>query len=570
MQRQAGELHDDPHADLPGFRMDLRPAVGEPAPQVPAPRDPAERAARRASALGTAMVVLVGLLATVLLVVASSTAHDNNEERLLEQRTREAAAVLTNALPAVQTPLASAAALADATGGDTEVFREFFSPEVGPEARFDAAALWPASADAARPTGQLGDVIALAAEDPAVIRAALERSLAAPGVVIVDLLHLPEPRVGYLVRTSAEPDFIAYGESVLPATRTQQERSDSAFEGLDYALYLGAEQTDETLLIASTDALPLGEPRATEPVPFGNDQFQIVMTPRASLGGDLMAALPWIIAAVGAVLTAIAAVVMRRLMARRFQADQLSNANRELYENQLDVATTLRRSLLPDRLPALVPLDVAARYEAGVQGVEIGGDWYDLMELDDGTLLFVVGDVSGRGLGAAATMASLRFSARAYAQEGHAPDEILARLSGLLDVERDGHFATQLCVRVDVERRELRIASAGHPSPVLLEGARARLVDVQPGVPVGLPSGERYEVVTVEAAAGATFLAFTDGLFERRGEGIDAGLERVRGSVERHGGAALEEMLDLLTGELLAGTEDDTALLALRWRSTDA
>jgi serine phosphatase RsbU (regulator of sigma subunit) len=135
-------------------------------------------------------------------------------------------------------------------------------------------------------------------------------------------------------------------------------------------------------------------------------------------------------------------------------------------------------------------------------------------------------------------------------------------------VARDGHFATVLCARIDVARRQLVVASAGHPNPVLLEGSTARLVDVRPGVPVGLRAGAHYPVVSVEAAAGATFLAFTDGLFERRGESVDVGLERVRRSVERHGEAPLEQLLDHLVAELLDGTEDDTALLGLRWTST--
>ena len=136
------------------------------------------------------------------------------------------------------------------------------------------------------------------------------------------------------------------------------------------------------------------------------------MSPTTSLGGPLMAALPWIIAAVGLALTAAGAAATNRLMTRQAQTESLSRQNAVLADQQRGIAQTLQRSLLPDRLPVLDGIEVAARHEAGAQGAEIGGDWYEVVAVDADRLLLIVGDVSGRGLPAAATMASLRFSAR--------------------------------------------------------------------------------------------------------------------------------------------------------------
>ena len=136
---------------------------------------------------------------------------------------------------------------------------------------------------------------------------------------------------------------------------------------------------------------------------------------------------------------------MRRLVGRRQHAEELATENARLFAQQRTVAQTLQHSLLPDVLPEVAGASVAVRYLAGAEEVDIGGDWYDVIALDGGRTLFIVGDVSGRGLRAATVMAALRFGARAYAAEGDEPEIILSKLSQLLSVDRDGHFATVLC-----------------------------------------------------------------------------------------------------------------------------
>src|SRR5580765_229800 len=123
-------------------------------------------------------------------------------------------------------------------------------------------------------------------------------------------------------------------------------------------------------------------------------------------------------------------------------------------------------------------------------------------------------------------MASLRFSIRAFASQGDSPSAILAKLTRLVDLDQDGHFATVLCAIVNVTARTMTVANAGHPHALLAVGDQVSCIEGPVGVPIGVMGSPVYESVTVQIPPRATILAFTDGLFERRGETIDVGLER--------------------------------------------
>ena len=160
------------------------------------------------------------------------------------------------------------------------------------------------------------------------------------------------------------------------------------------------------------------------------------MSSRVSLAGSLPRDLPWLIGIIGVLLSVAAALLTLRLTQRRRSAEELAgrlevtaSENRRLYAEQRTIAQTLQHAMLPEVLPQIPGMLASARYEAGEQGVDIGGDWYDVIDLDDGRLLLVVGDVSGRGLRAASTMAALRYAIRAYAAESDArpdPDQAVA------------------------------------------------------------------------------------------------------------------------------------------------
>jgi serine phosphatase RsbU (regulator of sigma subunit) len=144
---------------------------------------------------------------------------------------------------------------------------------------------------------------------------------------------------------------------------------------------------------------------------------------------------------------------------------------------------------------------------------------------------------------------------------------ILAKLSKILDVTSGGQLATVLCALIDVPSRELTVASAGHLPPLLLSSGRGEYVEGQVGLPVGVEQDASYIATTITAPPSATLLAFTDGLVERRGEALDNGLARLReAAVSNH--ATLPDLLDRIIAEMRPGpSEDDTAIVGLRWSS---
>ena len=318
-------------------------------------------------------------------------------------------------------------------------------------------------------------------------------------------------------------------------------------------------------------SLPIRTQHASISIPFGNNSFTFVVTPRHPLVGSFPQRLPWLIAIVGVLLSIGAALLTMRLIQRRRHAEDLADSleqiaeeNRRLYSEQRSIAQTLQHALLPEALPKVLGVETGARYEAGSEGVDIGGDWYDLIALDDHRLLLVVGDVSGRGLRAAATMASLRYAIHAYAAQDDPPATILTKLSKLVNVGRTGQLATILCALVDVEAHKLTVTSAGHLPPLLISNGTGTFVKSAVGVPIGVNSRATYTSTAVSTPPAATLLAFTDGLVERRGESIDAGLQRLQTAATGNH-CDLDQLLGRLLEELRHDGDDDTAIAGLRW-----
>jgi serine phosphatase RsbU (regulator of sigma subunit) len=225
----------------------------------------------------------------------------------------------------------------------------------------------------------------------------------------------------------------------------------------------------------------------------------------------------------------------------------------------------LQRALLPQELPEVPGVEVGVRYIPGFVGVEIGGDWYDVIRLDEHRFFFVVGDVSGRGVAAGAVMAALHFAIRGFVSEGHQPAKILDTLTGLLDVTRDHHFATVLCGIVDIDSHEMTIANAGHLPPLLISAEGTSYLATNVGPPIGVKSKLPYEQVTLKVPAKATVLTYTDGLIERRGETLDDGMNRLQ-ELTVDASTPLEDLLGTLVATLgRHDSDDDTAILGMRW-----
>lgn len=531
-----------------------------------------EHAGRRVGRLALG-VLAAGLLITGALTAAAFVLYDRNEQRLLDLRVRELGLLLSSSADSsVQTPLASAAALADATNASPNRLRSLLAPYVGPGRQFVSASAWSLATPHPMPVVRFGVAPAL---DPDTARA----SAFVAGVRHVQVFRVigvlragSQLRLGYALGTpGASRGYAIYAESALPADRRSRLSANSAFSDLNYALFLGRTRAPAALLVTNLTRLPVTGRQAPETLRFGDRSLTLVVTPRGSLGGTFFQLLPWIIAVVGVVLAIAATMLTDRLIRRRQRAellaanlDRVAAENQQLYAEQRGIAETLQHALLPEALPDIAGLTTAVRYVPGTSGVEIGGDWYDLIVQREGSALLVVGDVAGRGVRAATTMASLRFAALAYAAEGGDPAGVLAKLARFPDGQ--GTFATVMCARLDVQAHSVTLASAGHLPPLLVAGGDTAYLPLKVGVPIGAGPAE-YETVTVTVPSHATLIAFTDGLIERRGEVIDEGLDRLRRVARTSGASALEDLLTTLVAELPADGrhEDDTAVLAVRW-----
>ncbi len=241
----------------------------------------------------------------------------------------------------------------------------------------------------------------------------------------------------------------------------------------------------------------------------------------------------------------------------------LAIGNARLYEREHGIVETLQRSLLPDRMPRLPGMSIAARYQPG--GADVGGDWYDAIELDDGIGL-VMGDVVGHGIDAAATMGELRYALRAYALDGLSPGAVLARLDRLMDQLQDDRITTLFYAVIDADWTQVCFASAGHLPPLLVEpDGSAEFLWEGRSTPLGVRIGGDYEEGTARLAGGSTLILYTDGLVEVRGEELLDGLERLRSAV-RAGPMEPDALCDHVIESLLGGraASDDVALLVLR------
>lgn len=229
------------------------------------------------------------------------------------------------------------------------------------------------------------------------------------------------------------------------------------------------------------------------------------------------------------------------------------------------VVEALQRALLPQQLPEIPGLGLAARYVAGGAGVEVGGDWYDVIPLADGRVGLVIGDVVGRGLQAAAGMGQLRMAVRAYALEGHAPGAVVERVNRLMERLGQPQMASMVYLVADPGSGEIHFVNAGHPPPVLIgpNGSVAYLEDV-PGLLLGVSTHAEYHESVVKLEPGQTLLLYTDGLVEKRALSLDEGMARLKRAAV-NGPGELGALCDHLLGALVADqVTDDVALLAMR------
>lgn len=281
----------------------------------------------------------------------------------------------------------------------------------------------------------------------------------------------------------------------------------------------------------------------------------------------------------------------------RMLAQALARAGDQ--ESRRELTDGLQRSMMPTVHPDIPGMTVAARYVPTGGGLEVGGDWYDMITLPSGRFALVIGDVQGHDVRAAGLMGQLRIALRAYASEGHHPDAVLSRasrfLSGINDTEfggEDPRFATCLYIEVDPATGLLDIARAGHPDPTIRMADGTVLVrPTAGGLPLGIVPDTDYPTTRLVLEPGETILVCTDGLIETGGHDLESGWARLRRVIETYGAAdgeaadvvapaledaaGLEKLADALvqavhgppsyhtTGPFMDRREDDIAMLLL-------
>jgi serine phosphatase RsbU (regulator of sigma subunit)/anti-sigma regulatory factor (Ser/Thr protein kinase) len=562
-------------------RPSIPPATRSPAdderPSGPEDRGAAAAMARRPRSLRPVRLVagicVLGLLLTGLATWAVARADNNTEQRLLQTQTRQAAAVLSTAIVTIQQSLTAALdaqkAVGPARGGTA--FTRIFAQNVGPDQQFVSASLWHRDGDVFTRVSTIGPS---PGPDPhgSQTQAFLAHALSIHTFAVRRMSGGGQERIAY---ASGDQDtgFVVYAERAIPADRRSPVDRNSAFADLDYAIYLGPGTDSAAMTTTDVDpsSLPLKGLTAQVPVPFGDTTLTLVTSPRTHLGSTLSQRLPWILLLSGLLLTLALALVTRQLVRTRQRAEHDTETITTLYQRvdtlygeQRALSVRLQRALLPQVNPGITGIEISTEYVAGAKGIDIGGDWYSAIAVDDDTFAFVVGDVSGNGVDAVAEMARARFTLRAYLFDGDDAATALAKCSRQFDVTTDGHIITVLVGVGNRRTGEVTAANAGHPLPVLVSDAGASLVPM----PVGLPLGAgpwTYDSATFTLPVGATLIVYTDGLVERRAEDLDTGMRRLVETVQ----PLVAQPLQAFVSEVVASmrdpdTADDVAVLALR------
>ncbi|EJZ08100.1 putative GAF sensor protein [Mycolicibacterium vaccae ATCC 25954] len=233
-------------------------------------------------------------------------------------------------------------------------------------------------------------------------------------------------------------------------------------------------------------------------------------------------------------------------------------------DQQRETALALQHAILG---PADLPHGFAVRYQAASRPLQVGGDWYDVVDLDDGRIAMIVGDCVGHGLSAATVMGQVRSACRALLFDNPSPAAALAGMDRFAARLPGAQCATAVCAVLDPATGELVYSSAGHPPPILVhaDGAVEQLTDAHT-IALGLRVGRHRPEASFTMPAGSTLLLYTDGLVERRRVLLEEGISRAAALLEEQRASPLEELADHIMSQMApsSGYQDDVALLLYR------
>ena len=234
-----------------------------------------------------------------------------------------------------------------------------------------------------------------------------------------------------------------------------------------------------------------------------------------------------------------------------------------LYDAEFTLARGLQNALLPRRLPVIDGLRSAGRYLPGTQGMDIGGDWYDVIETERGVVL-VIGEVEGHSVAAAAVMGQLRSAVTALAASGSPPDEVISRTNRLLAHLDPGVCATCCYVLLEPETGRAQVVRAGHPPPLLRgPSGQTEVLNLAGGTLLGVDPCMVFPVTELQLLPGSVLVLYTDGLVEQPGQDIDSGIDAIRSFLTGFPPVSLEYLSDRLVQQARRATDrpDDLALL---------
>jgi serine phosphatase RsbU (regulator of sigma subunit) len=241
-------------------------------------------------------------------------------------------------------------------------------------------------------------------------------------------------------------------------------------------------------------------------------------------------------------------------------------------DREQEVALRLQQAMLPRATVEDARFEIATTYVTGSDVLRVGGDFYETLHSPDGRIVVVVGDVVGHNADAAAAMGQLRSGLLALMPFIAGPGELLSELDRFAQRHQITNFATACCIFIDPDDGDVEYARAGHPPALLCSpNGTVRWLDAACSLPLGIATVDARPTAMASLEAGAVLIAYSDGLVERRGESIDAGLQRLVEVVGRHRLLAVDDLcavtLETLTGP--KGLEDDTVLVVLRRKHSD-
>ena len=495
----------------------------------------------------------------------------DQQRRLLKERGSEVGLLFTSAVSGITSSLTATRGVLRVTNGSSSAFERAVAQQVlaGKENKTTLSVLAPAAGgftvvSAAGPLLKAGQRVS------GIRAATFPKTRNTPQVVATPVMGSGSARyIGFALDASAGVgglgEDVLYQEVALGKLSAGRQSGSAPFHEVNVVLYANSSRSPDQLIISTTGGALPAKGSVFSKVAIGASTWVLGVRAKGSLVGGVASSAWWIVLLAGIVAALLLATLIEFAVRRRDAALALSEA-----ENQQ--AETLQRSLLPT-LPHLPDLELAARYQAGGAGQKVGGDWFDAFALDGGGAGFVIGDVIGHDLEAAAEMSQVRAALRAYAYEGDEPASVLTRLDRLVTTFELTELASVVYgvlgpVQADGSRT-LKLANAGHLPP-LLQDPQGVVTEIDGGssVVIGVPVAEARAQTELVVAPGSTLLLFTDGLLEGPTLSLAETLPQLAKVVAGHSpDAGCEALCErVLAARPNQNQRDDIALLALRLR----